>query len=52
MFKICSKATWAAVPVANTTATCQLKLARKDVIVDVKTIKAVFVNMVFPILLK
>lgn len=39
---LCSKATWAAVPVANTTATCQLKLARKDVIVDVKTIKAVF----------
>lgn len=47
-----SKAMWAAVPAAYTTATCQLKLAREDVIVGVKTVKAVFVNMVFPILLK
>lgn len=38
--------------VANTTATCQLKLARKYVIVDVKTIKAVFLNRVFPMFLK
>lgn len=49
---VCSKAMWAAGPVANTTATCQLKRARKDVIVDVKIIKSVFANMVLPILLK
>lgn len=49
---VCSKATWAIIPVADTTATCQLKLERKDVIVDVKTIKGVFPNKVFPMFLK
>lgn len=40
------------VPVPDATATLKFRLARKDVLVKVKTISTLFLRMVFPMLLK